>query len=153
MIVFRLGKLQYVRDLSGHGAEKSGGRWNSKGIPVLYTSQSRALCMAEVAVHLPLGILPIDYQLATIEFPENASLFELPMSNLPATWKSFPHPHATQQIGDRFIREGKYLILKVPSVVVPGDFNYLINPRHSDFTHVRLVSVEPFGFDERLFVK
>ena len=66
MIVFRLSKATYALDLSGKGAEKTGGRWNSKGIPMVYTSSSRALCTAEIAVHLPLGLVPSGYHLTTL---------------------------------------------------------------------------------------
>ena len=76
MIVYRLTKAKYSHDRSGKGAEKTGGRWNSKGIPVVYTSESRALCTSEIAVHTPLGILPHDYMLITIEIPD----YDLPSS-------------------------------------------------------------------------
>ena len=70
MIVFRLSKAQFANDLSGKGAELVGGRWNSRGNAMLYTSQSIALCVTEIAVHVPLGILPKDYQLVHIEIPD-----------------------------------------------------------------------------------
>ena len=61
MIVYRLCKSIYKKDLSGKGAEIAGGRWNSKGYAILYTSESRSLCTAEIAVHTPLGNVPADY--------------------------------------------------------------------------------------------
>ena len=67
MIVFRLSSSKYAKDLSGKGAEKSGGRWNSKGIALVYTGQSRALCTAEIAVHTPLGNIPLGYEIISIE--------------------------------------------------------------------------------------
>ena len=70
MIVFRLSKAQFANDLSGKGAELVGGRWNSRGNAMLYTSQSIALCVTEIAVHVPLGILPKDFQLVHIEIPD-----------------------------------------------------------------------------------
>ena len=151
MIVYRLCKEKYAGDLSGKGAEIEGGRWNSLGTPLLYTSQSRALCTAEIAVHTPLGILPANYWIITIEFPEHAGIFEFDISKLPADWRSYPHPHAGQTLGDAWILSGKYLGMKVPSVVVPGDFNYLINPAHSLFPQVKVIAREPFEFDRRMF--
>jgi len=62
-----------------------------------------------------------------------------------------PHPNSTQLVGDKFIKAGKFLVLRVPSVVVPGDFNYLINPWHKEFSTIKIVTAEPFSFDERLF--
>jgi RES domain-containing protein len=151
MIVFRLSKLKYSKDLSGSGAEKSGGRWNSRGTAMVYTSDSRALCTAEIAVHTPLGNTPSDYYLTTIELPDESGILEFPVSDLPSDWKSFPHSASTQKIGDRFISEAQFLLFKAPSVVVPGDFNYLINPRHTDFSGIKIMNCEPFEFDKRLF--
>ena len=152
MIVYRLSKSKYSADLSGKGAERSGGRWNSKGVTMVYTSTSRALCTAEVAVHMPLGIVPADYELVTLEIPDDF-ITEACIDDLPADWRSFPHPDSTQKLGDRFIREGKFLALKVPSVVVQGEYNYLINPGHEAAAKIRVVSTEPFLFDKRLFIK
>lgn len=153
MIVFRLSKSQYAKDLSGRGAEMSGGRWNSKGTALVYTGQSRALCTTEIAVHTPLGNIPLDYEIISIEIPDEISIFELAGSEIPKDWRSFPHAHATQEVGDRFVIEGKHAVLKVPSVVVQGEYNYLINPRHPDANRIRIILTEPFDFDERLFIK
>lgn len=153
MIVFRLSKSKFANDLSGKGAEKSGGRWNSKGIALVYTSESRALCTTEIAVHTPLGNLPLDYMLITIEIPEDVPIHEIVTTDIPANWKSFPHSHSTQEIGDNFVTECKYAVLKVPSVVVQGDFNFLINPAHEESSKIKILSIESFDFDERLFVK
>ena len=153
MTLFRLSKSKYSKDLTGKGAELSGGRWNSKGTPLIYTCESRALCTTEIAVHTQLGIIPSDFELITLSFPGNTKICELTVSSLPDDWKSFPHSHSTQIIGDNFVSENKFLILKVPSVVVPGEYNFLINPNHKDIKLVQIVSIEPFDFDERLFVK
>jgi RES domain-containing protein len=153
MIVYRLSKEKYKNDLSGKGAERAGGRWNSKGIAMVYTSQSRALCTTEIAVHAPLGIIPSNYWLTTIEFPDRTKLLEIDIGSLPADWKSFPHAHATQALGDTFIRKGEFLVMKVPSAVVQGDFNYLINSSHRGFAGIKIVKTERFQFDERLFIK
>lgn len=153
MIVYRLSKSKYAHDLSGRGAEKSGARWNSKGIPMLYTGASRALCTAEIAVHTPLGNVPDDYMLITIEVPEDAPMTETGTGQLPADWKSIPHTHSTQRIGDRFVTEATHLVMRVPSVVVQGEYNYLLNPWHPDFKRLKILDVEPFSFDERLFIR
>ena len=150
MTVFRLSKTIYANDLSGAGAERVGGRWNGRGTPMVYTSSSRALCVTEVAVHMPLGLVPNDYAMVSIELPA-VKFLEIKTTDLPKTWNSFPHSHATQLIGDKFVREGKHLVMKVPSAAVQGEFNYLINPRHKDITKVKVIDVEPFRFDVRLF--
>jgi len=153
MKLYRLTKVKYGKDLSGKGAELSGGRWNSKGTPMLYTSQSIALATTEIAVHVPLGILPKGYAIVTYEVPDLAIIEELKENKLPADFKSIPHSHSTQMIGDKFIIGKRALILKVPSVVVQGEFNYLINPNHQDLDQLSIEKIESYEFDERLFFR
>lgn len=152
MIVYRLSRAKYSNDLSGKGAELVGGRWNSKGIALVYTGQTIALCMAEVAVHIPFGIIPIDYELITLEIPDD-EIFELKKSQLPEDWKSLPNSYSTQTLGDEFVKKGKQMILKVPSAVVQGEFNFLINPLHPKIKKVKIKKTETFSFDQRLFVR
>lgn len=153
MIVFRLSKSKYARDLSGRGAEKAGARWNSKGTAVVYTGASRALCTTEIAVHTPLGNIPLDYMIITLEVPDDAPMAEIAPQQLPSDWKSIPHANSTQRLGDFFVSESRYLVLKVPSVVVQDEYNFLLNPQHRDFNRVRILAIEPFSFDERLFIR
>lgn len=149
MRVFRLSKRKYSSKLDGKGAAKYGNRWNSKGVEILYTAGSRALALVEVAVHLPLATLPKDFMMMTVEIPPPVSIETLDLGQLPEGWSSIPT--ATQQIGDQFIESERACVLKVPSAVVPGDFNYLINPDHAEFTQVEIVEVVDFHFDKRLF--
>lgn len=149
MIVYRLSKGKYQKDLSGKGAELHGGRWNSKGVAMLYTSQSRALSLAELAIHLPVGIIPKNYFLIDIYIPDDTHIIEIKIKDLPSDWRSNPHSNSTQMIGDQFISESKSLVLQVPSAVVPGDFNFLINPKHPEITKVKIKNVEAFEFDSR----
>ena len=104
MIVYRLSKALYGTDLSGKGAEVTGGRWNSKGVPMIYTSSSRALCTAEIAFHVPLGLIPSGYQLTTLSIPEVYNGEEPDLTILPSDWNSFPYKRETQQFGDAFIK-------------------------------------------------
>jgi len=150
MIVFRISKGMYAHDLSGRGAEKAGGRWNSRGIPVLYTSQSRALATLELAVHMSFGYLPKDYKLTSIELPDQYGLREIAEEDLPEDWKQYPFSGITQKIGNEWIRQVDDLILKVPSVVVQEEFNFLVNPLHPDFKYVKIKEVKTFEFDLRL---
>lgn len=152
MIVYRLSKQAFINDLSGYGAEKTGGRWNSKGIPVLYTAASRALAVVEVAVHVPFGIVPANYFLATIDIPDK-DILKLDLKDLSPNWNKYPFVRDTQAMGNNFIRSNEHLVLQVPSATVEGDFNYLVNPRHPDFKKVKVKSIDPFVFDIRLFKK
>ncbi|QEM12647.1 RES family NAD+ phosphorylase [Mucilaginibacter rubeus] len=153
MIVYRLSKQAYINDLSGRGAELNGGRWNSKGTAVVYTSSSRALAVLEVAVHTPLGLMPADYFMVTIELPDNSEVFKPAADQLPEKWNSNPLIKATQQLGDSFVKANKYLVMQVPSATVAGDFNYLLNPLHIDFKSVKITATGFFQFDSRLFKK
>lgn len=149
MIVYRLSRKVFAKDLSGRGAELHGGRWNSKGTPMLYTSQSRALAFAELAIHIPVGIVPKDYFLVTIQIPDTASILKLNEKQIPKDWRSNPHSHSTQHIGDKFVLDGTHLVLQVPSAVVPGDFNFLINPKHPEAGKISIKGMEVFEFDSR----
>lgn len=152
MIVFRLSRNRYAEDLSGKGAELFGGRWNSIGTPVIYSAASRALAMAEVAVHLHYQKIPADMMMVELYLPEDLMTL-IPLNELSGNWKTFPYAMQTQLIGDAFIKENLQLSLKVPSAVVRGDFNYLINPRHEDIKRVKVVNISTFSFDSRIFPK
>ncbi len=151
MRVFRLLRKKYKIELSGKGAAMFGNRWNSKGTELIYCADSRALAMAEVAVHLSLAILPNDYVMVEIEIPEKVSMASLSRNDLLKGWNSFPHHSSTQKVGDDFFAERESCVLKVPSAVVPGDFNFLINPYHPDFTNIKIIGQEDFPFDRRIF--
>ena len=153
MIVYRLCKRVYSYDLSGRGAEASGGRWNGKGTAMVYTSASRALCMVEIMVHIPAGIIPKDYYLVSISIPDIIRVLTLDPKDLPNNWNKNPIPASTQKLGNAFIAAQEALVLKVPSAIVQDEWNYLINPLHQDFKEVKIVATEPFAFDGRLFKK
>ena len=151
MIVYRLSLSKYALDLSGRGAALAGGRWNSKGIWMVYTSDSRALCMAELAVHLPIGLITKEYQMIRIFIPDSIPVSIINSNSLSKDWSLFPHSLSTKLVGDAFIKESKYAILKVPSAVVQGDFNYLINPNHKHANKIKIQKAENFLIDKRMF--
>lgn len=151
MEVYRLARKKFASILSGKGAAIKGARWNSIGVELIYTASNRSLAMAEVAVHFTLATLPSDYMMATIFIPDNISLQKLNNKDLPLDWNIFPHPLSTQSVGDAFIAENKYCLLQIPSVVTEGDYNLLINPNHADFKKNKIIAVDPFPFDKRIF--
>lgn len=118
---------------------------------MIYTAENRALAMAEVVVHLSAASLPRDFVMLTITIPPEAELMNLDPDQLSPGWNAFPHGLETQKMGDEFIRSGEALAMKVPSAVVQGDFNILINPLHSKINEVRVAEVEDFPMDDRLF--
>ncbi|WP_445748805.1 RES family NAD+ phosphorylase [Polaribacter sp.] len=151
MKVFRLSKKKYAEEFNGKGASKSGNRWNSKGTEIIYTAESRALAMAEILVHLSLATLPKDFVMMTIHIPDSINIKEINPKTLPKNWNHHPPNSRTQKIGDAFIDSRDFCILKVPSAVVQGDFNYLINPFHKDFKKIKISEITDFPFDERIF--
>ena len=151
MKVFRLSKKKYAEEFNGKGASKSGNRWNSKGTEIIYTAESRALAMAEILVHLSLATLPKDFVMITINIPDSFKIKEINLKVLPKNWNHHPPNYTTQKIGDAFIDSRDFCILKVPSAVVQGDFNYLINPFHEDFHNIKISEITDFPFDERIF--
>ena len=150
MEVFRLSREKFAKDLSGKGAALKGARWNSPGVELIYTASNRSLAMAEVAVHFTYATMPDDYMMTTIFIPDNISISKLSPNDLPPDWNAFPHPLSTQTIGDQFISEHKYCLLQIPSVVTQGDYNILINPYHSEFLKIKIISAEKFPFDRRI---
>ena len=153
MILYRLSREKYKDDLTGTGAKLHGGRWNSIGTAILYTSENRALSALEVAVHLPLGIVPPDYFLTTIFVPDSVPLTILEEALRPPDWHLLANVLFTKKAGDAFVSDAQFLALKVPSASVNGDFNWLLNPAHPMFSAVKILENEPFPFDSRLFVR
>lgn len=151
MRVFRLSNKKYTIQLSGKGASKSGNRWNSKGTEIIYSVESRALAMAEVAVNLTLSSLPNHYVMIEIDIPDTVKIKELKLKDLPQNWNTHPPNISTQRIGDEFIEKIDICVLKVPSPVVPGDSNYLINPHHKEFKKIKIFEVKDFPFDKRMY--
>lgn len=107
--------------------------------------------MAEVAVHFTLATLPGDYFMMAVFIPDDISLKIVNLKDLSKDWNTFPHPVSTQKIGDEFVSENEYCVLQVPSAVTKGDYNLLINPFHTDFKKIKIISTEKFPFDKRIF--
>lgn len=137
---------------SGEGALKFGGRWNSIGTPLVYTSGSLALATIEILTGgIPLrlldgyGKIPVDFNDALVE--------SIPVGTLPREWGDYPPHTKTQILGDNWVKGLKSVVLEVPSVVIKEEFNYLINPFHPNFKYLSIGRPEAFSFDTRLIGK
>lgn len=150
MQVYRIAQCQYIKDLSGSGARIFGGRWNSKGKPVIYTGSSRSLAALEALAHISQKNMQTSFCLAVIHVPESISIKTMSVANLPLGWRAFPTQAILQEIGDQWIKSGRQALLQVPSVIIPDEYNYLINPLHADAKKIKIKNVFPFVFDERL---
>jgi RES domain-containing protein len=151
MKVYRLSRSAFANDLSGKGSSLKGARWNSIGIEMIYTSESRALAMAEVMVHISMAMLPHDYRMVILNIPDDLDIQLVSIEELPPNWNVFPYLSSTQMKGDSFVRENRVPVLRVPSAVVPGDFNLLLNPHHPEFRKITIIQIEKFPFDTRVF--
>jgi RES domain-containing protein len=132
----------------GEGARRFGGRWNSPGTSVVYASETRALCLLEVLAGLR-SVTPLQAYVVIPATFDDAVLADLPAERLPAAWRqSPPHPN-TQRIGDEWADRQQSAVLRVPSVLVPDEFNYLLNPAHSDFARIEIGAAEELTIDSR----
>jgi RES domain-containing protein len=148
MTVYRFAAASYSNDISGEGARLYGGRWNSIGIPVVYTSQTISLSLLEMLIHTGNYEEIKSKKLVSISIPEHG-MERLPVAGLPKNWQS--DIDYCRDIGDSFLTSGKSLLLSVPSAIVPEEMNILINPRHPLFKKISVVSARGFNFDSRMF--
>jgi len=134
----------------GEGAWLFGGRWSSIGTRVVYTAENAALATLEVLVRVRrMATLP-DFVLIRCDFDEK---LVSGMADLPKNWRDYPAPPALQAIGDEWVRSARSAVLRVPSVIVPGESNYLLNPAHPKFRKIAIGTPEKFELDVRLTKK
>ncbi len=135
----------------GEGARRFGGRWNSPGRRVVYLAETRALAALEMLVHLSSSdILRRRYSIVPVRFPSSLVARVEDLFRLPRDWRAHPAADATRRIGDEWCRRGTSCVLSLPSVVVPTERNYLVNPAHEGFHKIKPGKVERFRFDQRL---
>lgn len=147
ILSYRIVKEKYWESaFDGEGARLYGGRWNSKGVPVVYTSDSLALCSLEILVHLPSYTLLADYIYVSLIF--DSDLVTEP--HIIDGWNERPISKVSQAIGDHWIKEGLSAVLRVPSVILPDGYNYLVNIHHPDFNQIKIGIPQPLAFDSRL---
>ena len=151
MFVYRISKTSYAYSLNAPGIY---GRWNSEGKKVLYTGGSAALSCLEVAVHRSGASLTSgDFSLAIINVPDTLAIGEVQvedLANVNPEWYKPANCLMTQHIGDTWLAALSSAVLKVPSAVIPAEFNYLLNVDHPDFSQISINKVSPFSFDPRL---
>ena len=148
---YRLVKARHADTaFDGEGARRFGGRWNSKGQPAVYVASSESLAVLEVLVHLGRREPLPRYALFQVWIPAE-TIVHLDDNALPPNWRDPIPPAATAEIGDAWLANGKSLALAVPSVVVPREVNYMLNPAHPGFAEVVAGAQRVlFAFDERL---
>ena len=152
MLVWRICKKNHVADaFGGFGAERLGGRWNHKGGRVVYTSTSLSLAALELFVHLQPDSIPDDLSFVVATTSDAASMEELKIHDLPKNWRDYPAPASLQDIGSKWLRELRSLLLIVPSAVNPEEKNVLFNPLHPEHAMLADIRSKPFQFDPRMW--
>jgi RES domain-containing protein len=150
MQAWRIAKRQHALDRQGTGARLAGGRWNSPDVAAIYAGLTPEIAALEKLVHTG-EILPADLVLVVLELPDDPKLYQRYMlKDLPPGWDDLPSSALATQLGDRFLFDGVYLGLIIPSAVMPESNNILLNPNHAVFSGVTMVISRSFEFDSRL---
>ena len=134
---------------SGEGAFLTGGRWNSPGVRVVYTTSSIALAVLEVLAYRKAKKPLAPRHLFEVTLREDQVRWLRP-EELPEDWNSYPHPASTQVLGDVWVRAGETVGLAVPSVLAPPEVNVMLNCSHSDFALLEVIGPELFPVNPRL---
>jgi RES domain-containing protein len=137
--------------MDGEGAYRFGGRWSSAGVRLAYAAEHLSLAMIEYFVHIDADEAPQDLVVVTADIPASVSRIALTAKQLPANWRRTPAPPGLAAIGDGFVSDFRAAILIVPSVLAPAESNWLVNPRHPDFSKIRVLPPEKFRYDARFF--
>jgi len=148
MLIYRISSSKYIEDLSGAGAKAYGGRWNNKGTAIVYLAESRAMAVMEVLVHLRSDEVDKPFVLATFDVPDD-KIKNISVLDLPKNWRDPQAAGDLKRIGDTFVSDGSYLFLKVPSVILEEEFNFILNPKHLDREKIKLINRRNFTFDKR----
>ena len=152
MIVYRICKAKYgAAAFSGAGGLDASGRWHHQGQPIVYTATTLSLAALEYFVHLGRTDARISLVSVTADIPDRIAIPTVNPASLPRNWDSSPPIEATMDLGSRWCAEGRSALIQVPSAIVPGEFNYLLNPRHPDFRTVKISTPAPFSFDARMW--
>lgn len=138
---------------TGHGSEKTGGRWNHKGHPLIYTSENLSLAALELFVHVSPGTLPADLISICAKLPNSISVEEIKEADLPNNWREYPAPSELQEIGTDWLQGKTSLVLIVPSAINSLEKNILLHPAHPEIKKLKVAKGQPFQFDPRMFGK
>lgn len=150
MRLYRVSKAQYASDISGRGAELHGGRWNTPGNPVVYTSTTASLALLESLAWTSMSsLLSAGFVMMVIQCPET-SMQQLKISDLPQEWNHLDAYAVTQKIGDTWIKSNQSLLLKLPSAILPMESNMLINPKHALMSKVSIEEMLDIELDPRV---
>lgn len=151
MRVWRLCPARHAGDpLGGRGGLAVSGRWNPRGVRVVYTSATLSLAVLETLVNAGRESLPDDLVQIEIEVPDSLAAETVNPAALTPSWRSYPAPAELKDFGGAWLRERRTPLLRVPSAVVPEEWNVLINPAHPRASRIQAVTLRRIDFDPRL---
>ena len=142
-------KYSVEKAFDGEGARLYGGRWNSRGTAVVYTAESQSLAVLEMLVHLESADLLLNYIFYPVTIP-NYLISDLAEADLPRNWQFNPSPPGLRKIGNAWVGSVASAVLRVPSSLVPAEYNYLLNPKHREFRELKIGSAVGYRLDPRL---
>ena len=152
MRVWRICKAIYAqRSFSGEGGLKAAARWHHKGHRIVYTSQSLSLATVELWLHVDPEEPLTSYVAVSAEIPENLSVRRFDGSDLPVNWRQDPGPTQLRDLGSNWLQSKSTAVARAPSVITPGEYNFLLNPEHPDFLRIKIDDPIPFVFDQRMW--
>lgn len=149
MIVYRLSRTKYAKDLSGEGARLFSARWNKKGTPCVYTAENRSLAILEYTVNIMADDIPRALSMISIDVPDN-NILEIPVVQLPGDWQHTPVPLSTKKMGTKLLESLQSPVIKIASAIIPEEYNYILNPKHPDASLFKIVEIRDFIYDIRI---
>jgi RES domain-containing protein len=148
--VWRIASAAHVA-CDGDGARRYGSRWTPRGLPAVFTSATLSLAALERFVHIDPDLEPVDLVAIAVDIKTNIAIETVAVGDLPPDWRTYPAPPTLALVGERWLRESRTAVLSVPSVVVPDERNFVLNPNHPDFARLVINPSEPFSFDPRMW--
>lgn len=138
---------------TGEGARLGGGRWNHVGRPVIYVSETLSLAAIELFVHFTRKDIKLSKSLVAIhvDIPDSLRIAEVSIKDLDSGWRESPPSNSTKGIGTEWAQNKTFPILRVPSAVIPDEYNLALNPVHAEFKKIKIGKPQPFTFDERMW--
>lgn len=148
-----LWRISNHADLLGLGGLYASARWHTRGRPIVYLAESSTAALLETLVHLEVDAnhRPDSYQLLKVQADDAIRVERIELEDLPSDWKS--NQDVTQSFGDKWLHRAETALLRVPSAIAPETWNWLLNPRHKDASHVRIMTADAHRYDWRLFSK
>jgi RES domain-containing protein len=152
MRVWRITRASHAH-FDGEGARRYGSRWTPRGVPVVFTSATLSLAALERFVHTDADLELLDLISIPVDITDDLAIESVDVQQLPDDWRAFPPPSRLSVLGERWSHASRTAVLSVPSVVIPHERNFILNPRHRDFSRLIVGRREAFVFDPRMWKK